>query len=115
MLTVSRELVAPTTKKEEILTPRDSISASSLSDDDTTLDDLIPNDFKPKNNTEHINMPLVRWRNAFMKISLARRFISNVQLSRQISRGVDIFSIRKCYNNNKNASNFKAFRLSKNQ
>ncbi len=95
MLTVSRELVAPTTKKEEILTPRDSISAS-LSDDDIALDDLIPDDFKPKNNIEHINMPLVRWRNAVRKISLARRFISNVQLNQQISRGVDIFSIRKC-------------------
>lgn len=94
MLTVSRELIAPTVKKDEVLTPRESTSAS-MSDDDTALDELIPDDFKPKNNTENVNVPLVRWHNAVRKILLARRFIYNVRLSRQISRGVDIFSIGK--------------------
>lgn len=92
MLTVSRELIAPTAKKEDALTPRES-SSSLSSDDETALDDLIPDDFKPKVNTESVNIPLARWRNAVRKISLARRFISNVQLTRQISRGVDIFAI----------------------
>lgn len=96
MLTVSRELVAPTTKKEDVLTPRESNSAS-MSDDETALDDLIPDDFKPKNNTERVNIPLVRWRNAVRKISLARRFISNLQLTQQLTRGVDIFSIGNYY------------------
>jgi hypothetical protein len=64
-----------------------------MSDDETALDDLIPDDFKPKNNTERVNIPLVRWRNAVRKISLARRFISNLQLTQQLTRGVDIFSI----------------------